>query len=134
VRPTRPTISTADPANQGEAALEIVFHETSHGMMGKVMQVMRAAETDVNAHRTAAFHPGSAWHAVLFYTAGELVKKQIPGYTPYADKNGLWIRAWPSPDRALIEQDWKPHMDDAIPLQRSLTKLMSDLASASGAL
>jgi hypothetical protein len=133
LRPTRPTISTADPANQGAAALEIVFHEASHGMMGKVMEAMRAAEAGVNAHRAAAFHSGSSWHAVLFYTAGELVSEQIPGYTPYADRNGLWIRAWPSPDRALIEQDWKPHMDDAIPLQRSLTKLVSDLASASTA-
>jgi len=131
LRPTRPTVSTVDPANQGAAALEIVFHEASHGMMGRVRDAMHEAETSVNAHRAAPFHSGSTWHAVLFYTAGELVAKQIPGYTPYADKNGLWLRAWPSPDRALIEQDWKPHMDGSILLQRSLTKLVSDLSSAS---
>jgi hypothetical protein len=62
-------------------------------------------------------------------TAGELVAEQIPGYTPYADKNGLWVRAWPSPDRSLLEQDWKPHMDGSVTLQQALTKLMSDLAS-----
>ena len=88
--PTRPTISTTEPANQGAAALEIVFHETSHGMMDKVMDAIRVAEANLNAHRTnGVFRSGSIWHAVLFYTAGELVAERIPGYVPYADKNGL---------------------------------------------
>jgi hypothetical protein len=130
VEPTRPTISTTDPVNQGVAALEILFHETSHGMMGKVMDAMHSAETSLNAHRSgAAFHSGSVWHAVLFYTAGELVAEHIPGYPPYADKNGLWVRAWPSPDRSLIERDWKPHMNGSVTLQQSLTRLVNDLAS-----
>ena len=129
--PTRPTISTTEPANQGVAALEIVFHETSHGMMDKVMDAMQSAETSFNAdHPGSAFHPGSLWHAVLFYTAGEIVAEQIPGYVPYADQNGLWHRAWPPPDRSLIERDWKPHMDGSVALQLALTKLVSDLASA----
>jgi hypothetical protein len=129
--PTRPTISTTDAANQDMAALEIVFHETSHGMMDEVMKGMRAAESNVNAHRTGApFHSGSIWHAVLFYTAGELVAERIPGYVPYADKNGLWTRAWPDPDRSLIEKDWKPHMTGAADLQGALAKLVGDLAAA----
>jgi hypothetical protein len=80
----------ADPTNQGSAALESVFHETSHDMMGKVRDSITDAEADLNAHRSgAAFHSRAIWHAVLFYTAGELVAEQIPGYTPYSDKNGL---------------------------------------------
>lgn len=131
IEPTRPTISTTDPTNQGPAALEIVFHETSHGMMGKVRDAINTAETDLNAHRSGAlFHSHSIWHAVLFYTAGELLAGQLPGYIPYADKNGLWLRAWPAPDRSLIERDWKPHMDGSLTLQQSLTKLISDLAAA----
>lgn len=130
--PTRPTISSTDPANQGAAALEIVFHETSHGMMDTVMDAIRAAETNLNAHHTnGAFHTSTLWHAVLFYTAGELVSERIPGYVPYADKNGLWTRAWPGPDRSLIEQDWKPHIDGAAPLPSAITKLVEDLARAS---
>ena len=128
--PTRPTVSTSDPANQGTAALEIIFHETSHGMMGKLMDAIRLAETNLNAQRTSgAFHSGSIWHAVLFYMAGELVAKQVPGYVPYADKNGLWLRAWPGADHLLIEQDWKPHMQGSVGLQQALTKLIDDLAA-----
>jgi len=131
LEPTRPTISTLDPANQGAAALEIVFHETSHGMMDKVMHAIEAAETNVNAHRlNRPFHAGSIWHAVLFYTAGELVAEQIPGYAPYADKNGLWLRAWPAPDRSLIEKDWKPAITGTVDLQRALSELVGELASA----
>lgn len=129
--PTRPTISTTDPANQGIAALEIVFHETSHGMMDKVIDTLHTAENEFNAKSPESpFHAGTLWHAVLFYTAGELVAEQVPNYLPYADKNGLWIRAWPNPDRSLIEQDWKPHVHGQSALQPALTKLVTDLASA----
>src|SRR5690348_11457579 len=62
------------------------------------------------------------------YTSGELVAERIPGYIPYADKNGLWARAWNGPDHGLIEQDWKPHMNGTVGLQQSLGKLVNDLA------
>jgi hypothetical protein len=132
--PTRLTISTTDPTNQGSAALEAVFHETSHGMMRKVREAISASEENLNAHRSGTpFHSRTMWHAVLFYTAGELVAEQIPGYIPYADKNGLWVRGWSALDRSLIEQDWKPHMDGSVTLEQSLTKLVNDLATATPA-
>ena len=131
IEPTRPTISTMDPDNQGAAALEILFHETSHGMMDKVRSAFETAEATVNAGRPSkAFDSGTIWHAVLFYTAGDLVADRIAGYVPYADKKGLWVRAWPDPDRALIAQDWKPHMNGAVDLEQAITRLVEDLAGA----
>ncbi len=128
-QPTRPTVSSTDPRNQGTAALEILFHETSHGMIRKVSDAINAAQE--KAHRSDnAPRSAPLWHAVLFYTAGQLVAECIPGYVPYADKNGLWVRAWPDPDRVLIEQDWKPHMAGTIPLSAATTKLVSDIAAA----
>lgn len=130
IGPTRVTVSTRNSAMQGPAALEIVFHETSHGMMDKVQTAIDAAVKAQNARQpNHAFHADSIWHAVLFYTAGALVAERIPGYVPYADKNGLWKRAWPDPDRALIEQDWRPVMKGKAGLQPALTKLIDDLAS-----
>lgn len=129
IEPTRPTISTADAGNAGDAALEVLFHETSHGMVEKVRDALAAAEADLNAHRAGTpFHAGSLWHAVLFYTAGELVAERIPGHVPYADKSGLWVRAWPDPDRKLIEQDWLPHMNGKTDLRTALNKLAVDMA------
>lgn len=129
--PTRPTICSRDSASQSAAALEVVFHETSHGMIEKVADAISAAEAEVNARNPKApFHAGKLWHAVLFYTTGEEVAEQIPGYVPYADKNGLWTRAWPGPVRSLIEQDWKPHFNGSVTLSAAIGKLISDLATA----
>ena len=129
--PTRPTISSRDPSSQGVAALEVVFHETSHGMIRKVADAISTAEADVNARNPKeTFHAGKLWHAVLFYTTGEQVAEQIQGYVPYADKNGLWTRAWPGPNRSLMDQDWKPHVRGSATLSAAITKLVSDLSAA----
>lgn len=129
--PTRPTICSRDSASQGAAALEVLFHETSHGMIEKVADAIGAAEAEVNTRNPKEpFHAGKLWHAVLFYTAGEEVAEQIPGYVPYADKNGLWMRGWPGPVRSLIEQDWKPHFKGNVTLSAAIGKLVSDLATA----
>jgi hypothetical protein len=132
IDPTRLTISTTDPANQGTAALKIVFHEASHGMMNRVTKALDAAEKAASTSSNGSIHlQRDLWHEVLFYTSGELVAENVPGYTPYADKNGLWMRAWPGPDRTLIERDWKPHMNGAVPLSAALAKLVEDLTTAS---
>lgn len=128
LEPTRSTISSTNPANQGTAALEVIFHETSHGMMDKVMDAFRVAEANVNAHG-GKYHTGSLWHAVLFYTAGELVAERVPGYVPYAEKNGLWTRVWTGPARSLIERDWQPHMNGHLTLSAAITSLVADIAS-----
>jgi hypothetical protein len=128
--PTRVTISTSEPANPEAGALETVFHESSHALVDKMRAAIDQAAAAENAHRAGSpFQPGPIWHAVLFYTAGALVAQRIPGYVPVADRIGLWKRAWADPDRALIAEDWQPHIDGKTGLQPALTKPVSDLAS-----
>src|SRR5690348_14936716 len=100
-------------------------------MIKKVANAISAAEGEVNTHNPKeTFRAGKLWHTVLFYTTGELVAEQIPGYVPYADKNELWARAWPDPVRSLIEQDWKPHFNGSVTLSAAISRLVSDLAAA----
>ena len=127
--PTRSTISSLNAANQGTAALEIVFHEASHGMMTRVMNVIQTAEKEQAAQHRGAIRAHGLWHEVLFYTSGELVAELVPGYAPYADKNGLWDHAWTRADREALERDWKPHMLGSATLDAALTKLVTDLSS-----
>jgi hypothetical protein len=128
--PTRPTICSTEQRIQGTAALEVLFHETSHGMMDKVTGALKAAEEAVNARRSRPVNFRSdLWHEVLFYTSGEVVAERFPGYVPYAEKNGLWAHVWLASDHALIEQDWKPHMNGNAGLEQSLKKLVEDLAA-----
>jgi hypothetical protein len=98
-------------------------------MMDKVINVLESAEKTTNSsHSRGAVHfRRDLWHEVLFFTSGQLVADCIPEYVPFADKNGLWTRAWPGPDRVLIEQDWKPHMNGNVGLQPALAKLVNDL-------
>src|SRR5262249_6076200 len=92
--PLRVTISSRDPGNQGDAALEIVFHEASHGLAGTV----QAAIVRECRQRNKAI-PRDLWHALLFYTTGETIKaamkqdgqpatKPGPSYVPYAIREG----------------------------------------------
>lgn len=90
LRPTYITISSVNTGNQGDAALEIVFHEASHAIAGKI----RTALTDEAKAQNKLFRRREFWHAVLFYTTGEIVRHHLDGYTPYALKNGLYDRAW----------------------------------------
>jgi hypothetical protein len=130
LNPTRVTISASEPANPEAGALETVFHESSHALVDKMRAAIDQAAGAENAHRAGPpFQPATIWHAVLFFTAGALVAQRISGYVPMADRIGLWKRAWPDPDRAVIDADWRPHMDGKIGLQPALAKLISDLAS-----
>ena len=129
VRPTQPTISTTDTRNQRTAALEVIFHESSHGMVGKLQDAIDEATSKLPVEKQKAISK-SLWHAVLFYTAGDLVAGHNPGYAMYADQAGLWVRAWPEPTRALIVRDWEPHMTGAVTLNDAVTKLVNDLVSS----
>jgi hypothetical protein len=121
--PNRITISSADSANQGPAALEVVFHEASHIIIDSLSN-----QIDTIAKRDHRVLPNTAlWHALLFYTTGAIVKRTLGAYTPYAYQNGLWKRAWPMYIDAL-EKDWQPYLDDHASLETALTSLIRDVS------
>jgi hypothetical protein len=127
--PTQPTVSTTASGNQGTAALEILLHESSHGLVRKLRNAIAHATSALPGAKQKAVSE-TLWHAVLFYTAGELIAEDYPGYTPYADVAELWVRAWPEPIHSQIIQDWKPHMEGSVTLSESATRLVNDLASS----
>lgn len=121
--PTRVTISSADPANQGLAALESVFHEASHGLIDNVQN---AISRESEARKLTLPDP-RLWHAVLFFTAGYYVQQVQPDYTPYADKIGLWARGAWTAYRAPLRKDWQPHLEGKTSLQAAIAQLVADL-------
>lgn len=62
----------------------MVFHEASHLLAERVERAIAAAAEA--QHQPV---PEDLWHALLFYTAGAQVRRALPSYRPYADKNGL---------------------------------------------
>ena len=118
------TVSSVDPANQGDAALEILFHEASHALIGSVQEAL-SNQCKIQA---VTLKPPTLWHAILFYTTGALVREQLPGYKPVADSIGLWARAWPMYIGPL-KADWQPYLDGKTSFDSAVANLVKDVGN-----
>jgi hypothetical protein len=119
--PTHITVSSANAGYQGNAALEMLFHEASHALIDKI----RAALTDEMKAQHKLLRTREFWHAVLFYTAGEMARRHLDGYTPYAIKNGLYDHGWAG-GLEVLDKDWKPYLDGKIDLAAAVRSLVAD--------
>ena len=70
--PAHVTIASHDSRNQGMAAFEMLFHEASHTLAAGVNE-------SIERHCRALSKPipRDLWHALLFYTTGELVRQEV---------------------------------------------------------
>ena len=124
--PPHTTISSRNPENQGVAGVEIAFHEASHTMSRKVEESL-SAECAVQKKNC-----GDLWHAVLFYTVGNVVKQSLPvdqrpTFIPYAYRFGLYDHgAWKS-YRIALEKDWQPYLEGKTEFKEAIHVLVSDL-------
>ena len=121
--PTRITISSEDAGESPLESLEILFHEASHALIDKV----RASISQRTRSLGKLLPRKSLWHAVLFYSTGEIVRGRIPGYTPYALKHGLWERVWPD-HLGVLEREWKPFLDGDLDFEAAIEALVDGLA------
>jgi hypothetical protein len=120
LEPTLITISNAGPA-----PLETLFHEASHGMIQKISDAL-AAELD---SQKKLFQRRAFWHAVLFYTAGEVAERHLDHYTMFGIKDGILERGWPGA-LPILEKDWKPYLDGKIDLATAVHRLVDDYGVA----
>ena len=118
--PAHITVSSVNPGNQADAALEILFHEASHALVARLRNTL-ASEARA---RNKLFPRRDFWHAVLFYTTGEVVRRHLDGYTPYAMKNGLYERAWQGVPE-ILDADWKPYLDGRIDMITGVRRLVA---------
>jgi hypothetical protein len=98
-------VSGLDTATRGGSGLETVFHESMHQWDAAMFQLLRE-----HARALGMLVPRSLSHVMLFYTAGEAVRRVIPTHVPYADANGVYERGWQSLRDAVVEI-WKPYLD-----------------------
>ncbi len=121
LNPTHLVISTADARNQGDSGLEILFHEASHALVSKVQEGLAR---EFRARNKPL--PQDLWHAVIFYTTGELLHRRLPGYTPYAERNALYKNpAWEH-FRDVLLRDWKPFLEGKGTREAALAQLAAD--------
>lgn len=150
--PLRVTIASTDPRNQGAAALEVLFHEASHGIATQVEQAIarecRQREKPI---------PRDLWHALIFYTTGEVIKpvmdaqadlpkddapaggsggsgmpdtssrgSQGSEYTPYAKRERLYDRGWESYLK-LLTRYWQPYLEGRATFDDAIAHMVSAL-------
>jgi len=84
-------ISSTDKGCQGDAALEMLYPESSHSLDEKV----RTALENERVERGLVFKRRGFSHAVLFYTAGEIARRYLPGYEMYGVRNSMFVDGWP---------------------------------------
>jgi hypothetical protein len=132
LEPLRVTVSSSDARNQGAEALEVLFHEASHGIADSVQDAIfrecRQREKPI---------PRDLWHALLFYTTGELIRPlaldssgsaggSASGYVPYAVREGLYKRGWENYLRLLTEY-WQPYLDGRVTFDDAIAHMVSAL-------
>ena len=154
--PLRVTVSANDARNQGAEALEVLFHEASHGIADVVQDAIfrecRQREKPI---------PRDLWHALLFYTTGEVIRpiaadnanssatspgSNSPnnnppdpapaaaassntlsgGYVPYAVREGLYKRGWENYLR-ILTQYWQPYLDGRVDFSDAVAHMVSAL-------
>ena len=115
--PILTTMSSEDPGYAGASGLEMLFHEASHGLDSILTHELQMAFIAKGKRE-----PSRLDHAIIFYTAGELVRRRVPGYVPYAVREGVYKRGWEKYETAL-RAHWQPWLDDRIDFETALDRL-----------
>jgi hypothetical protein len=135
--PLRVTISSTDLRNQGSEALEVLFHESSHGIAVPV----EAAISRECKQRDKPI-PRDLWHALIIYTTGEVLRPVFkdadpdkgagdgplqaakPNQVPNALQDILSQRGWEK-YRLLLVLYWQPYLDGKVNFEDAIAHLIS---------
>jgi hypothetical protein len=98
-------LSSLAPGNQSNNGLETIFHEGMHQWDDQVQEALRE-----QARKASKVVPRNLSHALIFFTAGEAVRRVAPEHVPYAEKFGVWQRGM-GPFKTAAEEVWKPYLD-----------------------
>ena len=89
-------------------------------------------EVDAAATQQTARVRRDLWHALLFYNAGSITTDVLGGagvkdYQMYADKEGLFTRAWPF--RPAIAKHWSLFLSGNIARQEAISRIVADVSA-----
>lgn len=98
-------VSSLAESNRGPGGLESVFHESMH-QWDVSIQAALGKQSAALGHLV----PRGLSHALIFYTAGEAVRRVVPNYTPLAESAGLWQRGLTG-FKPVLDEVWKPYLD-----------------------
>lgn len=95
--------SNSRASTSGLDGLEIVFHESMHQWKGTYQMFQELARVNKVPEQPMLLH------AMIFFTAGEAVKRVVPEHIPYAEAHGIW-KGRMGRLKPAMDQDWKPYL------------------------
>ena len=135
LNPVHVTIASHDVRNQGIYGFEVLFHESSHALAGTVHEAIAREFRDRDKPI-----PRDLWHALLFYTTGELVRRDLAYgtmtriLTRYVDvfqlstvcgsRFGLYSGSWER-FRGMLDLYWRPYLDGKVSFESAMARLAS---------
>lgn len=120
------TVIAPQKTSAPDAAFEIAFHEACHTVDSHLAKMV----ADEAIRQQVEVAP-DLWHVLLFYTTGEIVKRELgkrnnPDYQPYADRFGLYTGAWEK-IRAALERHWQPYLNGDVTLAAALRDVVREV-------
>ena len=120
--------SHTTPLMHGFGILESLVHEPSHAIVARHDGAIGAELTRAK-HRTRLEPPENLWHAMLFYTAGELTRRAYArrgiAYTP------VIAHRYDGPFRGLrapLEQHWQAFLDGKLERDEAVRRVLAETA------
>ena len=120
-RGTLLVIASLDPGTAGASGFETTFHEAMHQWDDAIDRALQSA-----AKARGRKVPDNLSHAMIFFTAGEAVRRTIPGHVPYAEANGIWQRGLAS-FKSALDATWLPWLAGSGTRDDALSKLVDAL-------
>ncbi|MES2679518.1 MAG: hypothetical protein V4635_06515 [Bacteroidota bacterium] len=120
--------STASKANQGDLAVEVLFHETSHFLADRLMTQIT---TQLKHKRLEK--PSSLWHDVIFYTTGFVLEKHYKlkwqKFEPYYVQMKFQDK-FPAFKNSVdgCKLHWDPYLQGQATFDESISKLVNFVA------
>ncbi|APR82632.1 Hypothetical protein A7982_07981 [Minicystis rosea] len=100
----------------------MLFHEASHALIDPIEKKL-----DAEAAKRGKKAPRDLWHAVVFYTTGDIVGRRLgPSYVPHATRTGVWARGWTDFEAAL-KRAWQPYLDGRVGQDAAVAALLDSL-------
>jgi len=101
------TLSSRDPSYAGDTGVEMLFHEVSHLIVGRVEKAL-----DEAAKRQGTKLPPRLWHDVIFYTAGHVAQERLgAAYIPFAERPSARLFSADDPRLIVLRRAWQPYLD-----------------------
>ena len=122
-------ISSTAKGTQGFAALESLMHEPSHAVVGSDSHAI-GSDLQRLAAETGLRPSPNLWHAILFYTSGELTRRAlarrgVSDYQPYI--LGMYERGFRDYRRPL-ETHWQAYLDGKVSREAALRQILIETA------